>query len=593
MTLCVNGYQFGRSNHTVYLVDAYRQVDPQLLSRDWYTTDTMRYHGAFAWLSETLLRAGLLEAGFLVGYLLLVVLLHLCWVRIARALGAGTMLYLLSVVLYEVSAGGTGLGMYRFLQDGCFLPSNIANVLMLWGIYFCIVRRFAWCGLLLGAAGLFHLNHALVGIGLFGAMTLWDVLDQTSRSTQNSPPFSRVPKERGRKNFPKLVNVTTALQTVVLNRSRLLGALMLLTLSLPNVLPAVRTALAQTDKLPLSEFVALYVRLRHPHHYDPSTWPVALWVMFLWPIGLALLVWSRSRQTHAIVADASKQATRLVLIFCALMSVSLVFAGIVYVSEPLIQMSLWRFSIYVKLLTCIGAAVFLARYARGIFMAVPCVLLCGWVGASLWGGVVGEFAWRETPTVLVFFLLACVTVFFVVVRPRGWVHAGVSVIVLGIVGAAWGRGLGFGVIPEDSADHLEMCDYVKQNTPTDALLLVPPDEQSMRLRGLRSVVINFKGVPQLSGEMSIWRDRLQAVLNMDDLTTLPSGFGPTLRAIGRRYDALDADDLTRTARMFGADYIVTRVPVEFSGADAPVFVWSTGREMLYHLPGKKEAGLEQ
>ena len=29
----------------------------------------------------------------------------------------------------------TGLGMYHFLQDSSFLPSNVANVAMLWGVY--------------------------------------------------------------------------------------------------------------------------------------------------------------------------------------------------------------------------------------------------------------------------------------------------------------------------------------------------------------------------------------------------------------------------------------------------------------------------
>ena len=42
MSLCVEGYQFGKSNHTVYLLDALRKTQPQLLANDWFTTQTLR-----------------------------------------------------------------------------------------------------------------------------------------------------------------------------------------------------------------------------------------------------------------------------------------------------------------------------------------------------------------------------------------------------------------------------------------------------------------------------------------------------------------------------------------------------------------------
>src|SRR5438067_13602038 len=81
ITLCVQGYQFGRSNHTVYLLDALHRSDPALLARDWFTTQTFQYHAIFGLITRALMRVGLLEPGFLVGYLALVFGFHLGWIR--------------------------------------------------------------------------------------------------------------------------------------------------------------------------------------------------------------------------------------------------------------------------------------------------------------------------------------------------------------------------------------------------------------------------------------------------------------------------------------------------------------------------------
>ena len=41
-TLCVCGYQFGKSNHTIYLLDAFHRTHAPLLDNDWFTTQTFR-----------------------------------------------------------------------------------------------------------------------------------------------------------------------------------------------------------------------------------------------------------------------------------------------------------------------------------------------------------------------------------------------------------------------------------------------------------------------------------------------------------------------------------------------------------------------
>ncbi len=131
-TLLVGGYQFGLSNHTVYLIDPLRHNNPQILANDWWSTSTLQYHGVFTAISATLMRWGIIQPVFLIGYLALVVLFHLAWWQLNRILGGTGETYLLSVVFFYLSAAGFGLGLYSFLQDSSILPSNIANIAMLW-----------------------------------------------------------------------------------------------------------------------------------------------------------------------------------------------------------------------------------------------------------------------------------------------------------------------------------------------------------------------------------------------------------------------------------------------------------------------------
>jgi hypothetical protein len=79
LTVAIQGYQFGKSNHTVYLLDALRHLTPGALQHDWFVTQTLQYHAAFGLLTRALASAGLLKPGFLVGYLALLLLLHGGW----------------------------------------------------------------------------------------------------------------------------------------------------------------------------------------------------------------------------------------------------------------------------------------------------------------------------------------------------------------------------------------------------------------------------------------------------------------------------------------------------------------------------------
>jgi hypothetical protein len=474
LTFCVYGYRFGTENHTVYLLDALRRSDPPVLQQDWFTTQTMQYHVAFTYLSEFLMKLRILQPGFLLAYLTLVILFHIAVRGIVKHLGGDDAAYLVCIALYFLSAAGTALGTYQFFQDSSLLPSNIAAVAMLMSIYLHLKGRSNWSGVCLGIAGIFHLNFAVIGI------PLWLVMYATK---------------------PIRLPIAATILAIVP--------------SLINIAAAVPMKLSHSGGLPFSEFLDLYVRLRHPHHYDPSTWPIALWFAALWPIvpGIILL----------------RGTLRRVFIFFVMLNiVALIGAGIWYFNESLVQMSLYRFSIYSQLLGCVAAATWIAtplnRKRTATFTAIAICL---------------------------------------------------SMMIVSLI-----RGPFFGAfhMPDDDADYVKLCQWASQNTPVDAIFLVPPDEQSMRLIGRRVIIVNYKCVPQLSSELRQWRDRLCDVLALNDLNQLPRGYLQTLPAIRLRYDQLSLQQLSAAAEKYQARYIVSSHAIaEFRPVDA------SGRYILYDL----------
>jgi hypothetical protein len=581
VTFCVYGYQFGHGNHGVYLLDALRKVDPNLLRNDWFTTHTLQYHVAFTHMAALLMRLGLLQPGFAAVYLIMILMLHIAWRGIVHHLGGRDGAYLLSVAFYHLSAAGTALGMYQFLQDSSVLPSNIAGIAMLWGLWMWMIGRRGWAGACFGIAGIFHLNFAVVAIPMWIVLLLW-------------PPG-----------------------TVARVRSRhaILGTLLAIVPCALNILFALQSKLASSNAMPLSEFVNLYVRLRHPHHYNPASWPAGIWVAFMWTL-IPSIVLLRG------------QILRIYQIFLGLIVLALLGAGLRYVSETLIQMSLYRFSIYLQLFGCIAAGVLTERalsvarknakpskheevgcasaHHPPVEPAVPGGIPAQRppIEAAVPGGIPAQRPPIEaavpggslpdsrrgrrplqdarcaeahpTDPLRASFVSSCL---------RGSAFPGFALCaMLIILCAIRGPFFGFFTMPQDDPDYIRLCEWVSKNTPVDAVLLVPPDEESMRLIGRRAIVVNYKCVPQLSAELSEWAGRLCDVLDLRDLTALPHDYVKVFPAIRARYDQQPPQRLLEMATKYGARYIVTTYELPGHAAQR-LNIDGTGRYMVYDLGG--------
>ena len=335
VSLAVRGYQFGRGNHHVYLLEPLRINDPSLLAGDWWTTQTLQYHRLFNEVAAVALDLGIARPAFLVAHLTCAVVLHAAWLGITRSLGGTVWSYLGGVALYHLMLAGYGLGFYAFLQDGGFLPSNVAAVAVLAGVAFWLRGRDLPAALLGAVAAVWHVNYGIAVVGawaIYAGVSAW--------------------RDRSRCGWRP-----AALWPVVL---------------LPTLWSLLPVLLADRGEgLDTATFVELYAQVRHPHHYAPLTWPAALWLTFLLPVAGAAFAWRRGGRTAA-----RDRAAWLVLATLVVLLGALAFAGVWWVSPSLVQLSLWRLSVVPKLLTCTACAIGLAwvlprgRWRRPAVVAV-------------------------------------------------------------------------------------------------------------------------------------------------------------------------------------------------------------------------------
>ncbi|MBC8109210.1 MAG: hypothetical protein H7Z14_21670, partial [Anaerolineae bacterium] len=323
--------------------------------------------------------------------------------------------------------------------------------------------------------------------------------------------------------------------------------------------------------IPLEEFVNIYVRFRHTHHFNPLDWPIALWIAFLWPIPLAIYAWrGRSRTANPRERHQLTLTARIFAILLALSCISLVFAGIWFVSESLVQLMFWRFSIYIKLLSCIGAAYVIvnSRARTATLWIIPLSLaLCVFAAFSMenrdrprWLDLALTALGNHRGAFIGFVILSFVPALMSSIRyvprtPAPYMGGLLACIVAAVIG--WNRWLGWGMTPEPvDADYLKLCQWAREATPTDAIFLVPPSDTVFRLEARRAIVVNFKHVPQLSGEITLWLDRLADVLGTRDVDSFPRDYMKLLPALDAQYESRSPEQLIDVANKYSARYIV-------------------------------------
>lgn len=96
----------------------------------------------------------------------------------------------------------------------------------------------------------------------------------------------------------------------------------------------------------------------------------------------------------------------------------------------------------------------------------------------------------------------------------------------------------------------------RQISPPDALVLVPPQDETFRFYAQRAIVFSFKGFPFTDAGMQTWRERLEVIAGVDNILAADAPIQSELDPIYRNWSG---SELIAIAQQFQADYVLTHL----------------------------------
>ena len=284
-----------------------------------------------------------------------------------------------------------------------------------------------------------------------------------------------------------------------------------LAVALPMIVAIARYRIASPPPAggDLSTFF-LFAELRLPHHYLPSTFAPGRWARFaaLTASGVAGLAVLRRTGTPFVFAERLLLA---VAIAC-LASVALVEgAERLFVA----QLQLFKLTVLANAVLVIAACAALTRIAPSAVQQ-----------------------WRGPP-------------------PTTSVGLAIGLL------AALGLGLASGALDDRigpwhraASPITQAEDWIRTRTPPDAVVAVPPNSTTFRLRARRAVVVTFKAAPFQDGAIHEWYDRLLALAPAVAASSSRGlAFGD---ALDGAYALNQEADWARLVREYGVTHVLRR-----------------------------------
>jgi len=519
------GKTYGSNNQLTYLLGPLHRVHPELYRRDWLVATTTAYHPVFTWIAAPMyaLDPGGIAA-FAIAQLVVMIATYALLYRLIAALAprARLPMYLLLAGVLALGGGRAMAGSYLFA--GYLQPSSLATLGWLAALLAWLRDRPLSAGVWLALAGVCHINFLLLGIGLFAAGEL----------------------ASGRVELRRLAAV--------------LGPSLVVLAAFAPALFA--SAHAHEPDLALRILVKFHV----PGHYDPARF--RRWV----PLHVAWLVvaWGALPLARAAGHPAVDRLWRF-----AAVATAVCVAATAIVSIPpwlgFTRLYVWRIAPFAQLASqLIVVAAALAPVAAATSSSRRTLAVV--IGAAV---VLVEtiHLTHDHLTISAYGLLAAVGL------AARWPR--VRALALALAVATYGVALGNQrdtlvdsplFDPKCVGGDCVLIDWVKTETPVDAVFLVPPYMSWFRLLGERAVVADTKSPPLYPDEIVEWYRRLCAMVDAPEMATH--------EAVEARWDTLAADQLVAAAHRFDVDYVLLykgrsparlTLPVAFENADYVVY----------------------
>ena len=573
IALIAFGYRFPTSNTLIELPPILSILKPGIYTHDYYVQDalqiTPRYY--YQYLIFFIIKAiKSLPLAYFLAYLAAfssyLLGLYSIGLFFGRSRLAAASLCFLGLTVVDGTVGYVSL----FRSEP--IPAIFAMGLAVWGIYFCLVKRWTLGYLFLGITCLIHFLVGLLPAGLILPLLLVDA---------------------GKKK-----NVLTAAIPLAI----LVGFASLI------YVPMVLTGKTSTGLISNQEFIYFYGYIRQPHHIIPSVWPARTWRNFICFL-LAGLLYLRS------IKQLNKEDKTKIILVIAGSTVALLcnyFFVEVYPLALVAKLQLARTTPFAQLMVLIAVATLaseqwnqgnralgatllivpglhnggmlmlliaigmtlidsespkplltLSRFSSQVMLCISVVLLAAYPDP-----VDGAEVLLKLGLPLLLFAALLLPAFveaMAQIEISSYLKSGIlALIALGVIGI-----IGFGIfdqLPGFTSDFLtEQVSIYRPNTDAvtqlalrfqdlsdkNALVLTPPSKTNFRFYSQRSVVFNLYSSPFTDAGYKEWYHRLTRVLgevkppinhrNMDDF-----------------FAARTATELIGAAQEFRADYILTK-----------------------------------
>ncbi|HUS33674.1 MAG TPA: hypothetical protein VMZ53_34470, partial [Kofleriaceae bacterium] len=167
------GFELGTGNQHTYLLDPLVRADPTLYRQDWFVTQNHHYHFAFATVTAPLfsLDPDGARAFGIAQILISVATFGAIYGLVAAATERGRFTIFAGLCGLILLGGDRALG-GSYLYAGYLQPSSFSVLAWLLALNAWLRNRSALAGIALGIGAVFHLNYALLGIGVFGLAAL-------------------------------------------------------------------------------------------------------------------------------------------------------------------------------------------------------------------------------------------------------------------------------------------------------------------------------------------------------------------------------------------------------------------------------------
>lgn len=488
------GSPYGANNQVTYLLDPLARAFPELFHRDWFVTDMHHYHVAFGYLGEPLYRLdpdGAVAFG-LAQLVTMVATFAAIYGVVMTVTERARLAIFAGLVGVLVLGGGRSLG-GSYLFAGYLQPSSFATLAWLVAmIAWLRERRFA-AGIALAIGAVFHLNYAVLGIGVFGLAEL------CTRTTI--------------KRLAMVVGPSIGVMLVFL---------------------PIMIASSHTSDAKHALFVL--VRFAFSIHFWPrrvgwEVWALVGWIAIAWAMRPRVPNRARGR-----------------LWWFALCSLGCCFAALALAAIPplltITRLFVWRIAPFgqcAAILLLVLGVIDIARGDAPRPRGWPLAVLI--IGAALI--VYNAFERPREHYAEVITCTMAIAAIAIVARRELVVYVACTAACLA---ALWPERatIASPILFTDPSSSVEI--WARTQTPVDALFLVPPYANDFRLLARRAIVVDTKSPPMYLDELVEWYDRLRSVVDAPKLDKIGD--------VWSRWDALPADRLLSIAHSFHADYLV-------------------------------------